>query len=119
MKEYMTEWQRKALALYNAGYSKAAIGRQLQKEMGAATAENARDRVRRYLKNYPVIPVTAESAVQPTKYEALENLTPRRHVMDWDGARVIRFGLMGDTQINSKYTQLSHLHRFYDICAQL
>jgi hypothetical protein len=37
----MTEWQRKALALYEAGYTKAAIGRQLQGEMGAATAENA------------------------------------------------------------------------------
>ena len=115
----MTDWRSKALELYRAGYSKAAIGRQLQKEMGAATAEGARDRVRRYLKNHPESPVTAEPAVQAHKYEALENLTPRRHVMDWDGARVIRFGLMGDTQINSKYTQLSHLHRFYDICAQL
>jgi predicted phosphodiesterase len=32
---------------------------------------------------------------------------------------VIRFGLMGDTQINSKYTQLTHLHHFYDICESL
>ena len=115
----MTEWQRKALALYKEGHSKAAIARQLQKEMGAATAENARDRVRRYLKNHPEIPVTTEPATQPQKYEALENLTPRRHVIGWEGERVIRFGLMGDTQINSKYTQLTHLHRFYDICAEL
>lgn len=36
---------------------------------------------------------------------------------DWDGSRIIRFGLMGDTQINSKYTQLTHLHRMYDTYA--
>lgn len=34
----------------------------------------------------------------------------------WNGEKVIRFGLMGDTQINSKYTQITHLHKFYDIC---
>lgn len=37
---------------------------------------------------------------------------------EWDGERIIRFGLMGDTQINSKYTQLSHLHKLYDFYAQ-
>lgn len=36
----------------------------------------------------------------------------------WNGESVIRFGLMGDTQINSKYTQLTHLHRLYDIYAE-
>ena len=33
----------------------------------------------------------------------------------WNGDKIIRFGLMGDTQINSKYTQLTHLHSLYDI----
>lgn len=37
---------------------------------------------------------------------------------DWDGGRIIRFGLMGDTQINSKYTQLTHLHKLYYFYAQ-
>ena len=41
-----------------------------------------------------------------------------RYQQDWDGNRIIRFGLMGDTQINSKYTQLTHLHRLYDIFAE-
>lgn len=36
----------------------------------------------------------------------------------WNGKRTLRFGLMGDTQINSKYTQLSHLHRLYDFYAE-
>lgn len=41
-----------------------------------------------------------------------------RYQQDWDGNRIVRFGLMGDTQINSKYTQLTHLHRLYDIFAE-
>ena len=35
----------------------------------------------------------------------------------WNGDKIIRFGLMGDTQINSKYTQITHLHALYDIYA--
>lgn len=33
----------------------------------------------------------------------------------WNGERVIRFGLIGDSHINSKYVQLTHLHSLYDI----
>lgn len=39
-------------------------------------------------------------------------------VNKWNGEKIIRFALMGDTQINSKYTQITHLHKFYDICEQ-
>lgn len=42
--------------------------------------------------------------------------TDNRIENKWSGEKVIRFGLMGDTQINSKYTQITHLHKFYDIC---
>lgn len=41
-----------------------------------------------------------------------------RYRDEWNGDRIIRFGLMGDTQINSKYAQLTHLHRLYDIYAE-
>lgn len=40
-----------------------------------------------------------------------ENKTER----EWKGEKVIRFGLLGDTHINSKYTQITHLHKLYDI----
>lgn len=33
----------------------------------------------------------------------------------WDGESLIRFGLMGDTQLNSKYTQITYLHELYDL----
>ena len=57
-----------------------------------------------------------EEKPKKEKFVALENLIPNKHAMRWDGCRTIRFGIMGDTQINSKYTQLTHLHAFYDIC---
>ena len=42
--------------------------------------------------------------------------TDNRIEHKWNGDKNNCFGLMGDTQINSKYTQLTHLHKFYDIC---
>jgi biotin operon repressor len=33
---------------------------------------------------------------------------------EWTGSKLIRFGLCGDNQENSKYTQITHLHNFYD-----
>ena len=53
---------------------------------------------------------------KPDKHIIFENLTPETHKLDWNGNRIITFGLMGDTQFNSKYTQITYLHKFYDIC---
>jgi hypothetical protein len=38
------------------------------------------------------------------------------HRDDWDGRRVIRFGVASDPHLASKYQQLAHLNHFYDIC---
>ena len=115
----MQTWQEKALEMYQAGESKTEIARQLQEEMQADSIEQARGRVRWLLKD--VDPGQKDEPAAPKKPErhiALENQIPQHHAMDWDGCEVIRFGLMGDTQINSKYTQLTHLHQFYDACVR-
>lgn len=36
----------------------------------------------------------------------------------YKGDKVLRFGVISDTHIGSIYTQLTHLHNFYDICAE-
>lgn len=46
----------------------------------------------------------------------VQNLEPDHIDTDWDGSTTIRFAIMGDTQLGSKYTQLTYLHNFYDIC---
>lgn len=51
------------------------------------------------------------------KFTVYENLNPKTHKQEWDQNKILTFGLMGDTQINSKYTQLTYLHHYYDICA--
>lgn len=34
----------------------------------------------------------------------------------WSGEKIIRFGMISDTHLNSKYTQITHLHAYYDLC---
>lgn len=36
----------------------------------------------------------------------------------WAGEKIVRFGLISDTHINSKWTQLTFLHHLYDIFAR-
>lgn len=54
-----------------------------------------------------------------TKHVAVQNLEPNKYNTNWNGNKIIRFGLMGDTQLGSKYAQISHLIKFYDICKDL
>jgi UDP-2,3-diacylglucosamine pyrophosphatase LpxH len=54
----------------------------------------------------------------PERNVIVQNQEPKHHESKWDGAKIIRFAIMGDTQLGSKYTQLTHLHNFYDICAK-
>jgi UDP-2,3-diacylglucosamine pyrophosphatase LpxH len=48
----------------------------------------------------------------------VQNQEPNQHVSKWDGCRTLKFAIIGDTQIGSKYAQLTHLHSFYDLCEQ-
>lgn len=49
-------------------------------------------------------------------FQVYENLRPNLYEPVWGGNQVLTIALMGDTQINSKYTQLTYLHQFYDVC---
>lgn len=55
---------------------------------------------------------------KPNKFTVFENLAPTTHSQEWNGNRILSFGLIGDTHINSKYTQLTYLRHFYEICSQ-
>ena len=62
----------------------------------------------------PVVPEPTKRKIE----KITQNLEPDVVNSKWGGRRTITFGLMGDTQINSKYTQLTHLHDFYDVCSR-
>lgn len=53
---------------------------------------------------------------QPGRVKLVQNQEPEHVDADWNHSKIIKFGLIGDTQLGSKYTQLSYLHDFYDIC---
>ena len=46
------------------------------------------------------------------------NPVPKDIHNKYNGEKIVRFGLVGDTHINSKYAQLTFLHDFYDECAR-
>lgn len=57
-----------------------------------------------------------KDCIADTKRVSIQNQEPSHFDGGWDGTTTLRFAIMGDTQIGSKYTQLTHLHNFYDIC---
>lgn len=54
---------------------------------------------------------------KPSKFLVFENLNPETHAKEWAGRKTISFGLIGDTHFNSKYTQLTFLRSFYEVCS--
>ena len=55
-----------------------------------------------------------------TQVEICNIVIPNTSIIseNWTGEKILRFGLMGDTQFNSKYTQITHLHTLYDLYEQ-
>jgi hypothetical protein len=80
---------------------------------------NELDKARLTVKRAPEAPPEKpQEQPKPAKENVVQNLEPTVTRENWNGGSTIRFGLMGDTQINSKYTQLTHLHALYDIYAR-
>ena len=83
--------------------------------------EIVRGRVRntnRYRNEHSVEQPVRQESEKKKQEQVFENLYPEVVSANWRGRKTIKFGLMGDTQINSKYTQLTHLHDFYDVCSR-
>jgi len=52
----------------------------------------------------------------PDKIAVVQNFEPQTLDANWEGNQKVRFALLGDTHINSKYAQVTYLHQFYDEC---
>lgn len=75
------------------------------------------------IKTVPYVPTIDEtlaalSVHKEEKKPALQNFEPKVTKSKWDGTRVLKFAIMGDTQLGSKYAQITYLHQFYDLCKQ-
>ncbi len=110
----MVIWHEAALKYYKLGLNPKDIAEKIEAEFGLTDKYNAvRCYIRWYKKKHEIKPEEENK-----KRVIIQNQEPTDHKADWDGTTTLRFGLMGDTQIGSKYTQLTHLHNFYDICAK-
>ena len=105
----MKTWQTKALEYAAQGLRPFEVTRKIENELGES---NMYDKVYGYLKRHFV--KNDKPKIDKT---IIQNHEPALCDNGWDGAQTIRFALMGDTQMGSKYAQLTYLHRFYDICA--
>lgn len=104
----MKKWQELAQVYSSLGLRPFEIASKIEEELGES---NMYDKVYGYLKRH----VWNKTEKEPER-TVIQNHEPEHRKVDWDGMQTIRFGLMGDTQIGSKYTQLTLLHRFYDLC---
>lgn len=107
----MNTWQEAALEYHSRGMKCRAIAKRIETEFGLS---NMYDSVRCYIYRQK----KKGNIEEPQKRAIIQNQEPEHYEGAWDGTETIRFALMGDTQFGSKYTQLTYLHRFYDICAK-
>lgn len=106
----MNTWHEAAMAYYRKGLSNVEIARLIEDEFDIS--KNMYESVRKYIKRQ-----IEKNKEQPKiQRVALQNQEPRMHSVDWEGNEEIRFAIIGDTQFGSKYTQITFLNEFYDIC---
>ena len=103
----MEDWQTKAIKMKDSQRSFSYIAKHIDQPV---------DDVKNFLRSQKNKPIVDESK-KTEKHTVFENLNPTIHKQDICKNKVITFGLMGDPQLNSKYSQITYLHRYYDICS--
>ena len=107
-------WQERALELEYEGLSPKAVHERINREFGTSFSY---DKIKHYLwsqRKKTKVKTQILTSFEPKPI--IQNQEPARHEAKWDGTKVIKFGLMGDTQFGSKYAQITYLHDFYDLC---
>ena len=110
----MKHWKERALELYTTTkLSYKDITDVIEKEY---ELENMYRKVGYFLKCNKDAKVSSAAKEKPEKKVAVQNQEPERYDPKWDGTQTIKFAIMGDTQLGSKYAQITYLHSFYDLC---
>lgn len=105
------DWKEEAeTKRFDENKSWSQIATELQHYFPELDRQQVLEKVRRYIRGLKRYEERNDAYLEPVEPQVITN--------KWTGDKIIQFGLMGDTQINSKYTQLTHLHKFYDICQQ-
>lgn len=105
----MKDWHELAMDIYRSGVTSVSQIRDTikQKHKIDVSYDAVRGHIRRH----------KDDPEQLTfKLETVQNQEPEIHDASWTGDTVLRFAVIGDTQMGSKYTQLTALNAFYDKC---
>lgn len=109
----MNDWHELALELASKKSTAREVQDKIKEKLGLSVSYNTiRSYIYRHKHNI------SKEVENSNKRVVIQNQEPEQYNSKWDGDTVIRFGLMGDTQIGSKYTQLSYLHDYYDLCVR-
>lgn len=107
----MKLWQKRAEEYSAQGFTYKEITNLIEIEFGLP---DMYDKVRHFL--YRQSKKNANQSEE--KRIILQNQEPIHHSINWDGNDILRFAIMGDTQFGSKYSQITYLHDFYNLCAK-
>lgn len=112
------EWKKEAVRMYLGGYNAGEITRYLcarkvyDDTFYGLSDLKAYEKVRAFLKKEKKKNQITEAQI------IIENKSPKIYKQKWAGSTSVKFGLISDTHINSKYAQLTHLHSYYDVCVR-
>lgn len=111
----MKSWNKRALEYSAQGLSLREIVDRVELEFGMDDLYNP---IKSALYRQRQKQKAMSKPAEVVKHIAIQNQEPSQHTSKWDGTTVLRFAIMGDTQLGSKYAQQTHLHEFYDLCAR-
>ena len=103
----MNNWHELALGYFKSGLKISEITRKLNGNCINVSYDAVRSYIRRHKND-----ISTE-----TKPVVVQNQEPTVHNPKWSGTTVLKFAIIGDTQLGSKYAQISHLKSFYELCA--
>lgn len=111
----MNDWHEIALKLNKEGLKPADIRNRLINVFGLDVKSNTISQflLRKRKKETDIsVPKSKEE-----KRVAIQNQEPNKYDIIWGGNHKVNFAIIGDTQMGSKYSQITYLKKFYDICA--
>lgn len=108
----MKTWQELAMSYYTLGHRIVDIQKMLLADYGMDVNYNT---LKHYIRRH-----RDGSLEQSTDVNRIvvQNQEPEEHDKKWAGEKILKFAIMGDTQMGSKYAQITYLHQFYDICQE-
>lgn len=99
------------------------IGRELEEVFPDLTYEQCKQKARDFYRKQPEYPGkrmnTPKQPEKPKPMKIAQNFEPVEIGDEgWRPGQTVRFAIVSDTHINSKFTQLTYLHDFYERCRE-